>query len=116
MSVGKIMPAWVAMETKNLTPCNEGTVCSCTNRSEIVLDKGILTSQGAMLSQLPPMFMARRAGYYTPSVMEEVAVVTAVTENKLLDPVWNDVFATVQDKEYVLKTIFTNRVLTVRVK
>lgn len=40
------------------------------------------------------MYVANRAVYHPPSSVDEKAVITAVVEKSLFDPVWNDVFET----------------------
>lgn len=72
-------------------------------------EKDILTSQGAILPQLSPMFVANR-------MIDKRAVMKAVTENALLAPIWKNSFVSDQDRDAVLKTLFCKEVKTFRVK
>lgn len=91
-------------------------VCKWKNRSEVVVNKAILTHQGYNLLPPPPMFVDSRSGYYTYSVIEGKAVITEVTQKRFLDPVWHYVCATNEDQEDVLKIIARNKVLKNTVK
>lgn len=71
------------------------------------MEKGTLTSHGAMLPPSTPMCVSNRAWYYTISVMDEENTIEAITEKALLDQVSNDVFETDQGKEAVLTTVFS---------
>lgn len=66
ITMNKLIPEWISMETKEFTPFSDGTIRHCTNRPEVVVDKGSLTSQGDIVSPLPSMFVANRAVYYHP--------------------------------------------------
>lgn len=104
------------MEEKQITPFNEEKVRNYTNILELVVNKGILATHREILSPIRPMFVTNRAGYHNPSVIGEETVITAVTGKKLVEPVWNDVLNTEQDKEAGFKTLCSNKVEKSRVK
>lgn len=105
MTVKKMINAWVAISTKKLTSLIKGSVSIYTNRSEVVLNYGIFTSEGAIVSIIPPICIANRTEYCIPSLVEEVAVITEVSEQSLINPVGNDVLAAEYDIEAVLNTL-----------
>lgn len=92
------------MQMKELTPLIEDTIRLCTNRSEVVLDSGIMISPGVIISSFLDMLVSNRAVHYIPSMIEEESIITAVTEMESLHSDWIDLFATDQDQESALET------------
>lgn len=70
MSVYKMIIAWVARKTKDITLFIRFSAVNWTN-SEVVFDCGIFNLQWEIKKPLPSIFVINRSGYYTLSVADE---------------------------------------------